>query len=137
LKAHVLKLDITDAVLPDDRVRASGVVFVCDGEQYEVKVKKEILLCAGTSELFVKEQRKLKLESLAGSFQTPQILEVSGALASYLLFIHLLTGFTMAGIGNPAILAQHNIPLKVPLPSVGENLQVLSFFHVRDAQDDN
>ncbi|KIK64397.1 hypothetical protein GYMLUDRAFT_240944 [Collybiopsis luxurians FD-317 M1] len=40
----------------------------------------------------------------AGSFQSPQILELSG-------------------IGNPDVLAKHGIECIVPLPGVGENLQ--------------
>ncbi|KAI0039165.1 GMC oxidoreductase [Auriscalpium vulgare] len=40
----------------------------------------------------------------AGTFQTPPILELSG-------------------IGNPALLKEHNIPVLVDLPGVGENLQ--------------
>ncbi|KAF5358740.1 hypothetical protein D9757_012265 [Collybiopsis confluens] len=40
----------------------------------------------------------------AGSFQSPQLLELSG-------------------IGNADILSEHGIPCRVPLPGVGENLQ--------------
>ncbi|KAI0039714.1 GMC oxidoreductase [Auriscalpium vulgare] len=40
----------------------------------------------------------------AGTFQTPPILELSG-------------------IGNPALLEKHNVPVLVDLPGVGENLQ--------------
>lgn len=61
LKAHVLKIDLTDAVLPRGKVRARGVVFVCDGEQYEVKVKKEVHLCAGMSAPTYRGMKELRL----------------------------------------------------------------------------
>ncbi|KAI0039271.1 GMC oxidoreductase [Auriscalpium vulgare] len=44
----------------------------------------------------------------AGSFQTPSILELSG-------------------IGNPALLKEHNTPVLIDLPGVGENLQDHTF----------
>ncbi|TFK31425.1 alcohol oxidase [Crucibulum laeve] len=66
--------------------RASGVEFVVGGVTMKTKnVKRDVILSAG-------------------SFQTPQLLELSG-------------------IGNPDILKKFGIETAVNLPSVGENLQ--------------
>ncbi|KAF8686548.1 GMC oxidoreductase [Rhizoctonia solani] len=67
------------------KVTATGVSFVHNTTTHSVKVLKEVILSAGT-------------------FQTPQLLELSG-------------------IGNSAILQQHGITPIVDLPGVGENLQ--------------
>lgn len=64
---------------------AQGVVYSQDGVNHEVRASKEVVLAAGT-------------------FNTPQILELSG-------------------IGNPDILAQHGIDVVHANPAVGENLQ--------------
>ncbi|KAK3659020.1 hypothetical protein LTR56_001457 [Elasticomyces elasticus] len=63
----------------------SGVVYSQDGVLHEVRAKREVILAAGT-------------------FNTPQILEISG-------------------IGNPDILQQHGIDVVYANPAVGENLQ--------------
>ncbi|THU87441.1 alcohol oxidase [Dendrothele bispora CBS 962.96] len=65
--------------------RAVGVTFVKDGEEIRVDASKEIILSAGT-------------------FQTPQLLEVSG-------------------IGDARILKKFDIDCKIDLPGVGENMQ--------------
>ncbi|KAF8645763.1 hypothetical protein AX16_007630 [Volvariella volvacea WC 439] len=66
--------------------RAVGVELVQNGEKSSITgVKREVVLAAG-------------------SFQTPQVLELSG-------------------IGNPDILGKFNIPTLIDLPGVGENLQ--------------
>ncbi|KAF9461105.1 alcohol oxidase [Collybia nuda] len=66
--------------------RAIGVEFSIDGDLSTVLgVKKEVILSAGT-------------------FQTPQILELSG-------------------IGNPDLLTKHGIIPIIDLPGVGENMQ--------------
>ncbi len=62
-----------------------GVVYSKDGIVCEVRAKKEVLLAAGT-------------------FNTPQLLELSG-------------------IGDPMILEQHGIDIVHANPAVGENLQ--------------
>ncbi|CAE6433092.1 unnamed protein product, partial [Rhizoctonia solani] len=64
---------------------ARGVSFVHQNKTYTAKVKKEVILSAG-------------------SFLTPQLLELSG-------------------IGNSQILNKYGITPKVDLPSVGENYQ--------------
>ncbi|KAF9446588.1 GMC oxidoreductase [Macrolepiota fuliginosa MF-IS2] len=64
---------------------AEGVEYEKDGQKFSVLARKEVVLAAGT-------------------FQTPQILELSG-------------------IGRRSLLDQHNIPLVVDLPGVGENYQ--------------
>ncbi|CAE6474978.1 unnamed protein product [Rhizoctonia solani] len=69
----------------DGKITATGVSFVHDSTMYTVKAKKEVVLSAGT-------------------FQTPQLLELSG-------------------IGNVTILRQNGITPVVDLPGVGENLQ--------------
>ncbi|KAK4957136.1 hypothetical protein LTR10_005094 [Elasticomyces elasticus] len=63
----------------------SGVVYSQDGVLHEVRAKREVILAAGT-------------------FNTPQILELSG-------------------IGDPDILQQHGIDVVYANPAVGENLQ--------------
>ncbi|KIJ44402.1 GMC oxidoreductase [Sphaerobolus stellatus SS14] len=65
--------------------RAEAVDLVVDDEQLSVEANKEIILCAGT-------------------FQAPQLLEVSG-------------------IGNRDLLSNLSIECLIDLPGVGENLQ--------------
>ena len=64
---------------------ATGVTFTVDGGSYTVSASKEIILCAGT-------------------FQSPQLLELSG-------------------IGNAALLKSKGIEVLYDNPNVGENLQ--------------
>ncbi|KAJ1307108.1 hypothetical protein OPQ81_001226 [Rhizoctonia solani] len=66
-------------------VTATGVSFVFKNETFTAKAKKEVILSAGT-------------------FLTPQLLELSG-------------------IGSPDVLKKHGITPKVELSSVGENYQ--------------
>ena len=68
---------------------ATSVLFSAAGKVYEVSATAEIILTAG-------------------SFQSPQILELSG-------------------IGSKKLLEQHNIAVIVDNPNVGENLQVSDF----------
>ncbi|KAB5592638.1 Choline dehydrogenase [Ceratobasidium theobromae] len=67
------------------KLTATGVSFVHNSTKFSVKAKKEVILSTG-------------------SFQTPQLLELSG-------------------IGNATILRQFGIAPLVDLPGVGENLQ--------------
>ncbi|PPQ96418.1 hypothetical protein CVT26_005097 [Gymnopilus dilepis] len=97
INAHVCKiiLEQTETGLQ----RASGVELLTGGEKYLVKgIKKDIILSAGT-------------------FQTPQLLELSG-------------------IGNPTIMQSHGIAPVIELPGVGENLQdhicVRSIYEIDD-----
>ena len=62
-----------------------GVLYSKDGKLCEVRAKREVVLAAGT-------------------FNSPQIMELSG-------------------IGNPEILKQHGIDIVFANPAVGENLQ--------------
>ncbi|KAI0630490.1 GMC oxidoreductase [Trametes polyzona] len=64
---------------------ATGVEFIKDGKAYIAAARKEVILSAG-------------------SFQSPQLLELSG-------------------IGNKEILSKHGIETLIDLPSVGENLR--------------
>ncbi|KAF8874413.1 alcohol oxidase [Infundibulicybe gibba] len=66
-------------------VVAKAVKYSKNGVIYTVNVRREVILCAG-------------------SFQTPQVLELSG-------------------LGDPKILETHGIPVLVDLPGVGRNLQ--------------
>ncbi|KAI0743800.1 GMC oxidoreductase [Daedaleopsis nitida] len=68
-------------------LQATGVEFIFGAEKHHVCVSKEVILSAG-------------------SFQSPQILELSG-------------------IGNREVLSQHGVETLVDLPAVGENLQVI------------
>ncbi|KAI9060841.1 GMC oxidoreductase [Trametes sanguinea] len=80
--ALVAKLNFEPGSNP---LQAIGIEFLHDGKTYQAKARREIILAAG-------------------SFQTPQILELSG-------------------IGNKNILERHGIEALVHLPGVGENLQ--------------
>ncbi len=66
-------------------LRAKSLSFKAGRRTRTVKARREVILAAGT-------------------FQSPQLLELSG-------------------IGNPSILAKHGIPLLYANPAVGENLQ--------------
>ncbi|TFK33832.1 GMC oxidoreductase [Crucibulum laeve] len=66
-------------------VVAQGVNFIKDGKELTVYCRKEVIISAGT-------------------FQTPQLLELSG-------------------IGSKATLDKYGIPVILDLPGVGENLQ--------------
>ncbi|KAF4586355.1 hypothetical protein EYR38_010631 [Pleurotus pulmonarius] len=66
-------------------VRAEGVEYIKDKVTHKVTATREVILAAG-------------------SFQTPQLLELSG-------------------IGDEAILKRHGIPVTVNLPGVGANLR--------------
>lgn len=80
--ALVRKL-IIDQIMPEPA--AQGVEYSIDGVVYEARAKKEVILAAGT-------------------FNTPQILELSG-------------------IGNPIVLRQNGIDVVLSHTAVGENLQ--------------
>ncbi|KAJ7118028.1 alcohol oxidase [Mycena crocata] len=83
--AHATRILFNDSVEVSGDIVASGVEYRKNGTLHSVSARKEVLLCAG-------------------SFQTPQLLELSG-------------------IGGKNILAAHEIPLLVELPGVGNNLQ--------------
>ncbi|KII83623.1 hypothetical protein PLICRDRAFT_47095 [Plicaturopsis crispa FD-325 SS-3] len=68
---------------------AEGVEYIQDGKTLVAIAKKEVILAAG-------------------SYQTPQLLELSG-------------------IGDSKVLGAHGIPVLVDLPGVGNNLQDHSF----------
>ncbi|KAL4810681.1 hypothetical protein BDV18DRAFT_165324 [Aspergillus unguis] len=79
--AHVQKVVFEGS----DEVTATAVKFIKDNQTYTVGVSREVVLSAGT-------------------FQSPQLLELSG-------------------IGNHNLLKRHGIEPVVDLPGVGENLQ--------------
>ncbi|TFK61171.1 alcohol oxidase [Pluteus cervinus] len=82
--AHVTKVVFEPTA--DGLQRAVGVEFVKDGTITTLTgIRRDVILAGGT-------------------FQTPQLLELSG-------------------IGNPDVLAKHNIKTVIDLPGVGENLQ--------------
>ncbi|TFY61039.1 hypothetical protein EVG20_g7209 [Dentipellis fragilis] len=86
----------------DGEVVATGVEFIKDGEKVTARASREVILSAG-------------------SYQTPQLLELSG-------------------IGRRDVLEKHGIEQVVDLPSVGENLRALVlhgaiFFILSDTQD--
>jgi choline dehydrogenase-like flavoprotein len=89
-RAHVTRILLDDQELMspsgEKTKTASAVEFEFEGKRYTVKAEKEIILSAGT-------------------FQSPQILELSG-------------------IGHPDILEGAGIKPLVENPYVGENLQV-------------
>ncbi|CAE6497422.1 unnamed protein product [Rhizoctonia solani] len=85
--AQATKVEFKNATTgkPHGKLTATGVSFVHNSTTYVVRAKKEVILSTGT-------------------FQTPQLLELSG-------------------IGNSTILQQSGITPLVDLPGVGENLQ--------------
>lgn len=80
--AHVRRILFSDS----SELIATGVSFSVAGKVYEVSASAEVILSAG-------------------SFQSPQILELSG-------------------IGSKKLLQHHNIEVVIDNPNVGENLQV-------------
>ncbi|KAF8067791.1 alcohol oxidase [Lyophyllum atratum] len=92
-----------------DLVVATGVEFLKDGILQTIQAKKEVIICCG-------------------SYQTPQILELSGKQA--LGLASNTTHELSLGIGDPKVLNKHGIPVVVDLPGVGNNLQMLTQEHV-------
>ena len=82
--AHVTKLRLEKEA--NGEVIAQGTFFEVDALQFSLAATKEVLPCAGT-------------------FQTPQLLELSG-------------------IGSKGVLDSYGIPVIIEIPNVGENLQV-------------
>ncbi|KAK2467407.1 hypothetical protein APHAL10511_000642 [Amanita phalloides] len=85
--AHVKRV-LFQALKVRGKLVASGAEYSKDGHTLAVSAKKEVIICGG-------------------SFQTPQILELSG-------------------IGSKKILDTHWIPVLYDLPGVGQNLQVFN-----------
>ncbi|KAL8969550.1 MAG: hypothetical protein Q9197_004271 [Variospora fuerteventurae] len=81
---------LAEKVLLDKRNRATGVVVSSNNTRFTIKARREVILSAG-------------------SFQSPQLLMLSG-------------------IGPAATLAKYNIPLRINLPGVGSNLQDHAWF---------
>ncbi|KAF8588245.1 GMC oxidoreductase [Ramaria rubella] len=82
--AHVTRILFDDHAARHPIITATGIEFLRDGEKYVAKSSQEVIVSAG-------------------SFQTPQILELSG-------------------IGRKEVLSQFGIEQLVDLPGVGENL---------------
>jgi choline dehydrogenase len=80
----VLTHALATRILFEDR-QARGVEFIRDGALVQVLARREVILCGG-------------------SFNSPQLLQVSG-------------------VGPATLLAQHGIPVVVDAPGVGANLQ--------------
>ncbi|KAL8803987.1 MAG: hypothetical protein Q9182_002859 [Xanthomendoza sp. 2 TL-2023] len=83
--ALVSKINFQPFKTVDANLIAYGLNFIAEGKPYTVNATREVILAAGT-------------------FQSPQLLELSG-------------------IGASAILQQHGIPVLYDNPAVGENLQ--------------
>ncbi|KAG8680366.1 hypothetical protein FRC08_016360, partial [Ceratobasidium sp. 394] len=83
--AQATKINFANSTGSRGSITATGVSFVSGSTSYNVRARKEVILSAG-------------------SFQSPQLLELSG-------------------IGNPTILQQFGITPLIDLPGVGENLQ--------------
>src|SRR5262249_8243866 len=94
---------ITDAlatrVILDERYRAVGVEY-CKGERLYRAHAQPNQAAGEPSAVYVSREVILA----GGAFNTPQLLMLSG-------------------IGPPDELARHRIPVRVPLPGVGRNLQ--------------
>lgn len=87
----VCESTVSKVLLEGTPKAASGVQFLHGGTSYTVKAKKEVIICCGT-------------------YQSPQILELSG-------------------IGDPHVLKKAGVDCQVSSPGVGSNLQdhVMSF----------
>ncbi|KAJ6479416.1 hypothetical protein C8R47DRAFT_1218976 [Mycena vitilis] len=85
--AHATEILFNSARDEFGNLVASGVQYRKDGQVHVVVAQEEVILCAG-------------------SFQTPQLLELSG-------------------IGDKNVLKSHGVDVKLDLPGVGSNLQVL------------
>ncbi|KAI4119500.1 MAG: hypothetical protein LQ338_007265 [Usnochroma carphineum] len=83
--ALVTKINFHPTKDEDGNLVATGLSFSSDGKSFTAIASREVLISAGT-------------------FQSPQLLELSG-------------------IGSPSILSRHNIPVLYANPAVGENLQ--------------
>jgi choline dehydrogenase-like flavoprotein len=94
---------VASKILFDGR-KAKAVEFQSDGKTYTVTVTKEVILAAGKTMLYSLAVYAFLKQCGAGSFKTPQILELSG-------------------IGNKTLLESFGIPVVLDLPEIGENLQ--------------
>ncbi|KAL8651494.1 MAG: hypothetical protein Q9210_003213 [Variospora velana] len=89
-RLQVYHRTLAEKVLLDNRNRATGVVVSSNNTRFTIKARREVILSAG-------------------SFQSPQLLMLSG-------------------IGPAATLAKYNLPLRINLPGVGSNLQDHAWF---------
>ena len=102
-------------------LKATGVEFLNGGKKYVATTKGEVILAAGklTSASFFHFPAK---HEVAGAFQSPQILELSGQ-QGMMTAIQEHSRSTLLGIGNKEILSSFGIETLVDLPNVGENLR--------------
>lgn len=100
-EAHVTRVITSDDTSAG--VSAAALQFYHGGELHEVNVAKEVILCAGYAAAFPTISTVQAYETLS-TIMDPKILELSG-------------------IGDEAILQQFGIPVRVHLPSVGDNVQ--------------
>lgn len=102
LYAHVARV-VLDPSADGSQYTATGVEFLHEGKQHTVHAKKEVIISAGR----VPPDRTIchsLIIDLDRTMKSPQILELSG-------------------VGNPEILNRINVPTKINLPGVGENVQ--------------
>ena len=85
-------------------LRATGIEFVQRGQTLRIDgVKRDVVLSAGEI-LDLQLSQPFDTNTIAGTIQTPQLLELSG-------------------IGNSENLSRHGIRTLVDLPGVGENMR--------------
>lgn len=94
----------------DGLLRATSVAVASGSDTAIINVAKEVILSAGTYLFFFEASFTTPYESL-GSFQTPQLLELSG-------------------IGDKRVLGPLGIECLIDLPGVGENLRTCIHIHL-------
>lgn len=93
-----------------DLLRATGVIAVRNKKDVIIDgVRRDVVVAAGALTFLCNPRSNS--HRWVGTFQTPQVLELSG-------------------IGNPSILSQFGVKSVIDLPGVGENLRAFSLTNI-------
>jgi len=93
--AHVTRV-LFDSDKRQGKLVATGVQYSKDGFTFAVPTKKEVILCAGQL-IFSSIENVNTAQFRTGSFQSPQILELSGRLHKLTLANHTPIAFQVSG----------------------------------------